>query len=168
MHSFPVSVSCYFRLRFFVFPCCRCVVVSDCLWPHGLQHARLPCPSPSPRVCSSSCPLSWLWYLTISSSAAPFSFCLQPFPASGSFPVSRLFTSGDQSIGASASVLPMNIQGWLPLGLTGLIMQSKGLSRVFCNTKGQKHQFLFPGKLQNVEISVASLESPSYSRKMHN
>ena len=168
MHSFPVSVSGYFRLRFFVFHCCHYIAMSDCLWPHGLQHARLPYPSPSPRVCSDSCPLSWLCYLTISSSAAPFSFCLQPFPATGSFPVSRLFASGDQTIGASASVLPMNIQGWLPLGLTGLIMQSKGLSRVFCSTKVQKHQFLFPGKLQNVEISVASLESPSYSRKMHN
>ena len=87
MHSFPVSVSGYFRLRFFVFHCCHCIVMSDCLWPHGLQHARLPYPSPSPRVCSDSCPLSWLCYLTISSSAAPFSFCLQPFPASGSFPV---------------------------------------------------------------------------------
>ena len=168
MHSFPISVSGYFRLRFFVFPCCCYSVVSDCLWPHGLQHARLPCPSPSPRVCSSSCPLSWLWYLTISSSAAPFSFCLHPFPASGSFPVSLLFASGGQSIGVSASVLPVNIQGWFPWGLTGSIMQSKGLSRVFCSIGVQKHQFVFPGKLQNIEVSVASLESPSYSRKMHN
>ena len=86
-------------------------VLCDSLWPHGLQHAWLPCPSLSSGVCSNSCPLSWWYYLTISSSAFPF-FCLQSFPESGSF--LRLFTSGGQSIGASASasVLPMNIQGW--------------------------------------------------------
>ena len=98
---------------------------------------RLPCPPPSPRLCPNSCPLSQWCYLIISSSATPFSFCLQSFPASGSFPMSQLFVShgqsiGDsklQSIGASASVLPMNIQGWFPLGLTGLTsLQSKGLS----------------------------------------
>ena len=96
-----------------------------------LQHARLPCPSLSPEACSNSCPLSQWCYLTVSSAAAPFSFCLQSLPASGSFPVSQLFTSGGQSTGASASapVLPMNIQGWFPLGLTGLIsLLSKGLS----------------------------------------
>ena len=99
---------------------------------HGLQHSRLPCPSLSPRVCSNSCPLSQWCSPTISSSVALFS-CPQSFPASWSFPVSRLFTSSGQGIGASAStpVLPMNIQGWYPLGLTGLIsLQSKGLSRV--------------------------------------
>ena len=96
--------------------------MSDSLWPHGLQHDRLPCPSLSPGVCSNSCPLSWWCYLTISSSATLFSFCLQSFPASGSFTMSQLFTSGGQSIGASASVLPMNIQNWFPLGLTGLII----------------------------------------------
>ena len=98
--------------------------------PHGLQHDRLPCPSLPPRVCSNSCPLSLWCYLTISSSAALFSFCLQSFPEPGSFSVSQLFRSGGQSIGAwaSASVLPMNIQGWFPLGLMGLIsLQSKGL-----------------------------------------
>ena len=98
-------------------------VTSDSLWPHGLQHAWLPCPSPSPRACSNSCPLSWWYHPTISSSAVPSS-CLQSFLASGSFPVSQLFTSGGQRIGASASasVLPMkNIQGWFPLGLTGWI-----------------------------------------------
>ena len=95
-------------------------VVSDSLRPHGLQHARLPCPSPSPRACSSSCPLSQWCHPTISSSVIPFS-CLQSFPASGSFPVSLLFESGGQSIGALASVLPRNIQGWFPLGLPGLI-----------------------------------------------
>ena len=118
--------------------------MSDPLRPHGVQHVRLPCPSLPPRVCSYSCPLSWWCYLTISSSAALFSFCLQYFPASGSFPKSWLFKSGGQSIGASAlaSVLPVNIQGWFPLGLTGLItLQFKGLSRVFSSTTTQKHQF---------------------------
>ena len=98
----------------------------------------LPCPSLSPRVCSNSCPLNWWCHPTISSSVTPFSSCLQSFPASGSFPVSRLFTSGGQSIGASASasVLPMNIQHWFLLGLTGLIsFLSKGLSRVFARTQ---------------------------------
>ena len=112
-------------------------VVSESLWPHGPQHTRLPCPPPYPGVCSNSCPLSQWCHPTISSSFVPFSSCLQSLPASGSFPVSQLFASGNQSIGASASasVLPMNIQGWFPLGLTGLIsLQSKGLSRVFSNT----------------------------------
>ena len=100
--------------------------------PHGLQHSRLPCPSLFPRVCSNSCPLSRWSHPTTSSSVIPFSSCLQYFPASGSFPVSQLFTLGGQSIGASASVLPMNIHSWLSLGFTGLIfLQSKGLSRVF-------------------------------------
>ena len=111
--------------------------MSDSLQPHGLQHSRLPYPSVSPRVYSNSCPLSQWCYLTISSSATLFSFCLQSFPASRSFPVSRLFASGGQSTGvsASASVLPMNIQGWLPLGFTGLIsLLCKGLSRVFSST----------------------------------
>ena len=94
-------------------------VVSDCLWPHGLQHARLPCPSPSPGACSNSCPLSWWCHATISSSAAPLSSCLQSFPASGSFLMSQLLSSGGQSIGPSAlaSVLSMNIQKWFPLRL---------------------------------------------------
>ena len=118
--------------------------LSDSLRPHGLQHARLPCPLPRPRAFSSSCPLSWWCHPTISSSVIPFSFCLQSFPASGSFPMSQFFASGGQSIGvsASASVLPMNIQGLFPLGWTGWIsLQSKGLSRVFSNTTVQKHQF---------------------------
>ena len=103
------------------------------LQTHGLQHARLPCPSSSPRVCSNLCPLSWWCHPTISSSVTPFSSCLQSFPASGSFPISFLFASSDQSIGAStlASVFPMNIQCWFPLGLTALILLSKGPSRVF-------------------------------------
>ena len=106
----------------------------DSLWPHALQHARLPCPSPSPRVCSNSCPLSQWCHPTMSSSVVPFSSCPQYFPASRSFPMSWLFASDGQSAGASASasVLPMNIQGWFPLGLTGLIsLLSKGLSGVF-------------------------------------
>ena len=106
-------------------------VVSDFLWPHGLQHARLPCPSPSPRLCSNSCPLSQWCHPTISSSVIPF-FGLQSFPASGPFLMSQLFASGGQNIGASASVsvFPMNIQNWFPLGLTDLIsLQSKGLTK---------------------------------------
>ena len=120
------------------------LVMSDSLWPHGLQHTRHPCPSPTPRACSNSCPSSQWCYPTISSSVSPFSSRLQFFPASGSFPMSQSFASGDQSIGvsASASVLPMNIQGWFQLGLANLIsLQSKGLSRVFSNTTVQKHQF---------------------------
>ena len=114
--------------------------MSDSLRPHGLRHARLPCPLPSPGACSNSCLLSQWCYPTISSSVVRFS-CLQSFPASGSFLMSQLFASGDQSIGApaSASVLPMYIQDWFPLGLTGL--QSKGLSRVIFNITVQKHQF---------------------------
>ena len=111
-------------------------VVSDSLQPHGLQHTRLPCPSPTPRACSNSCPLSLWCHPTISSSVIPFSSHLQCFPTSRSFPVSQFFTSGGQRIGvsASASVLPMNIQDWFPLGWTGWIsLQSKGLSGVFSN-----------------------------------
>ena len=107
-------------------------------------HARLPCPSPSPRACSNLCPWSWWYHPTISSSVIPFSSCLQSFPASGSSPVSQFFASCGQRIGVSASALvfPMNIQDWFPLGLTDLIsLQSKGLSRVFSNTTVQKHQF---------------------------
>ena len=117
--------------------------MSDSLRPHGLQHARPPCPSPTPRVYSYSCPLSRWCYPAISSSVVPFSSRLQSFPASGSFQMSQ-FTSGGQSIGVSAlaSVLPRNIQDWFPLGWTCWIsLQSKGLSRVFSNTTVQKHQF---------------------------
>ena len=113
------------------------------LWPHGLQHARPPCSSPTPGVYSNSCPLSQWCHPTISSSAIPFS-CLQSFPASESFQMIQLFTSGGQSIGASASapVPPVNIQVWFPLRLTGLIsFLSKGLSRVFSSTTVWKHQF---------------------------
>ena len=118
--------------------------MSDSLWCHGLQYARLTCPLPSPGVCSNSCPLSQWYYLTISSSATPF-FCLKSFRASEPFPMSRLFASGGQSIraSASASALPMNVQGWFPLGWTGLIsVQSKGLLGVFSSIIIWKYQFL--------------------------
>ena len=114
-----------------------CSVVSDSLWPHELQHARPPCPSPTPGVYSNPCPSSQWCHPAISSSVIPFSSCPQFLPASGSFPMSQLFTSGGQSIGvsASASVLPMNTQDWSPLGWTSWIsLQSKGLSKVFSNT----------------------------------
>ena len=117
-------------------------VTSNSLRTHGLSHTRVPCPLLSPKACSNSCPLSQWCHPTISSSVIPFSSCPQSFPASWSFPVSRLFASGGQGIGASASVFPMNIQDWVPLGWTGLIsLQSKGLSRVFSNTTVQKHEF---------------------------
>jgi len=119
-------------------------VVSDSLWPNEPQHARPPCPSPTPWVYPNSCPLSRWCHPTISSSVVPFSSCPQCFPASESFPMSQLFTSGGQNIGVSAStsVLPINTQDWFPLGWTGWIsLQSKGLSRVFSNTTVQKHQF---------------------------
>ena len=103
-------------------------VVSDSLRPHGLQHTRLPCPPPTPSACSNSSPLSWWCHSTISSSVIPFSCCFQSFPASGSFPTSQFFTSGGQSIRASASVLPMNIQDWFPLGSIGLISLHTDLS----------------------------------------
>ena len=121
-----------------------CSVMFDSLRPHGLQHARPPCPSPTPRACSNSSLSSQWCHPTISSSVILFSSCLQSFPASGSFPMSQFFESDGQSIGvsASASVFPMNIKDWFPLGLTGWIsLQSKGLSRVFSNTTVQKHQF---------------------------
>ena len=115
-----------------------CSVMSNSL---QLQHTRFPCSSLSPGVCSNSCPSSRWCHPTISSSVVPFSSCLQSFPASGSFPMSWLFTSGGQSIRASASVLPMNILGWFSLGLTGMIsLLSKSFSRVFSSTKVWKHK----------------------------
>ena len=120
-------------------------VMSYSLWSHRKQLVRIPCPSATPRSCSNSCSSSWWCHPTISSSVILFFSCLQSFPTSGSFPTSQFFASGGQSIeaSASASVLPMNIQDWLPLELTGLItLQSKGHSRVFFNTTVQKHQFL--------------------------
>ena len=121
-----------------------CSVVSDSLQLHGLQHARFICPSPTLGACSNSCPSSQWCHPTISSFVVPFSSCLQSFPASGSFQMSQFFASDGQSIGVSAlaSVLPMNIQDWFPLGWTGWIsLQSKGLPSVFSSTTVQKHQF---------------------------
>ena len=140
-------------------------VVSDSLQPHELQHSRPPCPSPTPRVHSNSCPWSRWCHPAISSSDVPFSSCSQSLPASGSFPMSQLFAWGGQSIGvsASASVLTMNTQEWSPLEWTGWIsLQSKGLSRVFSNTTVQKHQF-FCAQLSsqsNSHIHTRPLEKP--------
>ena len=140
-------------------------VVSDILRPRGLQHARISYPSSTPRACSNSCPLSQWCHPTISSSVIPFSSCLQSFPTSGSFPMSQFFALGGQSIGvsASASVLPMNIQDWFPLGLTGeFSLQSKRLSRVSSNTTVQKHQF-FSTQLSlwsNSHLHICLLEKP--------
>ena len=141
-------------------------VVSDALRPHGLQHSRLPCPSPAPRAYSNSCPLSQWCHPTISSSVVPFFSCIQSLPASGSFSTSQIFASDGQDIGASASasVLPANIQDWFSLGWTGWIsLQSKGLSRVFSNTTVQKHRF-FSTQLSlesNSHIHTWPLEKPS-------
>ena len=142
-----------------------CSVVSDSLRPHKLQHARPPCPSPTPGGHPNPCPSSRWWHPNISSSVVPFSSCPQSFPASGSFPISQLFTSGGQSIGVSAStsVLPMNTQDWSPLGWTGWIfLWSKGLSRVFSNTTVQKHQFFStqPSSQSNSHIHTWLLEKP--------
>ena len=151
--------------------------MSDSLRPHGLQHARLPCPSPTPRIYSNSCPLSQWCHPTISSSVVPFSSCSQSFPASRSLPMSQFFESGGQSIGVSAStsVLPMNIQDWFPLGLNGWIslqckrlsrvwisLQCKRLSRVFSNITVLKHQF-FSSQLSlwsNSHIHTWVVEKP--------
>ena len=143
--------------------CCCVTVMSDSLWPHGLQNTRLPCPSLSPWIFSNSCPLSLWCHPTLSFSVIPFS-CLQPFPASGSFPVNLCFASGGQSIGASVSInIPMDIQGWFSLGLTSLIsLLSKGLSRVVSNTTVGKHQF-FGTQLSlwsNSHICIWLLEKP--------
>ena len=140
-------------------------VMSDSLQPHESQYATPPCPSPTPGVYSNSCPLSWWCHPTISSSVASLSTCPQFFPASGSFLISQFFTSGGQSIGALASVLilPTNIWGWFPLGLTGLIsLQSKGLSRVFSSITVQKHQFFSvqPCLWSNSHICTWLLEKP--------
>ena len=141
------------------------LVVSDSLRPHESQHARPPCPSPTPRIHSNSCPSSWWCHPAISSSVIPFSSCPQSLPSSGSFPVSQLFAWGGQSIRVSAlaSFLPMNTQDWSPLEWTGWIsLLSKGLSRVFSNTIVQKHQ-LFSAQLSsqsNSHIHTWPLEKP--------
>ena len=128
--------------------------MSNSLWPHELQHAKLLCPSLSPWVCSNSCPLSRWCHPTVLSSIVPFSSCLQSSPASGSFPTSRLFTSGGQSIGASASVLPVNIQDWFPLGWTGLIsLLSKGLFKSLLKHYSSKASILWCSAFFTVELS---------------
>ena len=142
-----------------------CSVMSNSLRHHGLQHARPPCPSPTPRACSNSCPSSWWCHPIILSSVIPITSCLQSFPTLGSFPVNSFFASCGLSTGlsASASVLPMNIQDWFPWGLTGLIsLQSRGLSRVFSNTTVQKHQFFSvqPSLWSNSHIHTWPLEKP--------
>ena len=142
-------------------------VVSKSLRPRGLQHTRLPCPSPSPRVCSNSCPLSWWCHPAISSSVAPFFFCLQPFPASGSFQMSQFFTSDGQSVEASvaASVLPMNIRdsGLISFRIDWFdILAVQRLSRVFSSTTGWMHQFFGaqPFLLSSSHIHTWLLEKP--------
>ena len=142
-----------------------CSVVSDSLQPHESQHARPPCPSPTPGVHSNSCLSSQWCHPAISSSVVPFSSCPQSLPASGSFPMSQLFAWGGQNIGvsATASVPPMNTQDWSPLGWTGWIsFQSKGLSRVFSNTTVQKHQFFGaqPSSQSNCHLHTWPLENP--------
>ena len=143
-----------------------CMTYHESLWPHGPQHMRLPCPAPSPEVCSNSCPLSRWCHPTIASSVVPFSSCLQSLPASGSFPVSQLFASGGQSIGASASasVLPVNIQGWFPSGWTGLIslLSNTLLNRVLSSTMVWKHQFFSaqPSLWSSSQIHTWLLEKP--------
>ena len=139
-----IYIYVYIYTYIFIMLLFSCSVTSNSLRPHGPQQARLPCPSPFPRACSNSCPLSQWCHPPILSSVFPFSSCLQSFPASGSFLMSQLFSSGGQSFGASASasVFPVNIKDWFPLGLTGLIsLQSKGISRVFPNTIVQMYLF---------------------------
>ena len=141
------------------------LVVSDSLRSHGLQHARLTCPPPSPGIFSNSCPLSQWCHPTISSSVFPFSSYLLSFRASRSFPMSWLFASGgwSTSVSASAPVIPMNIQGWFPWGLTGLIsLLSKGLSRISSSTTDWKHQFFGtqPSSWSNPHIHTWLLEKP--------
>ena len=153
----------YYPLFFPVQFCCS--VMSDSLQPHGLQLTRLPCPSPTPGTNSNSGPSSRWCHPTISSSLIPFSSYLQSFPAWGSFQMTQFFASGGQSIGVSAStsVLPLNIQDWFPLGWTGWIsLQSKGLSRVFSTTTGQKHQFFSAqfSLYSNSHIHMWLLEKP--------
>ena len=138
---------CWYLWGFF------CSDTESCLTqqPHGLQHTRLSCPLLFPRICSDSCPLSWWFHPTISSSVTPFSSCLQSFPASGPFPVNWLFALVCQNIGALASVLPMNIRGWFPLELTGLVsLLSKGLSWVFSSTTSESVNSLMLSLLSQI------------------
>ena len=166
LHIFHLPLNICASL-FSSFQCCYCSVAQWLLTLCDPMICSVPATSPSlsPRVCSHSCPLSQWCHPTISSSVVPFSSCFQSFPGSGSFPMSQFFASGGQIIGASpsASVLQMNIQGWFPLGLTGLIsLKSKRLSRVFSNTTVQKHQF-FSIQLSlwsDSHIHISLLEKP--------
>ena len=164
MCLFSMWISSFMKFIFLNFPLLFSLyLMSDSLWPHELQYARLPCPSPSPGACSGTSPLSQWCHPTIS--VVLFSSCPQSFPASGSFLMSQFFAWGGQSTGASASpsVLPMKIQGWFPLGWTGWIsLQSKGLSRVFSNTTVQKHQFFGaqPSSQSNSHIHTWPQEKP--------
>ena len=158
MQTSTVDIYIYISVQF------SCSVVSSSLWPHGPQHARPPCPSPTPRVYPNSFPLSRWCHPIVSSSVIPFSSHLQSFPASRSFQMNQFFASGGQSTGvlASASVLPVNIQDWFPLRWTGWIsLQSKGLSRVFSNTTIQRHQF-FSAQLS---FSPTLTSIPDYWKK---
>ena len=162
----PIKICCNFLFSpiWYAFSGC-CSVAQSCPtpWLHGLQHDRLPCPSPFPGVGSDSCPLSQWCHPTISSSAARFSFCLQSFPASGSFSMTWLFPSSGQSIGASPSVLSMDIDGEFPLEMTGLIsLQSKGLSGVFSSTTVWNHLFFGaqPSLQSKFHIHTWQLEKP--------
>ena len=131
-------------------------VMSDSLRPHGLQHARPPCPSPTPRACPNSCPSSRWCHPTSSSSVVPFSYCLQSFPESCSFPLSQFFTSGGQSIGvsSSASVLPINIQDWLPLGWTGwILLEVQGTLKSLLQHHSSKASFLQCSAFFIVQVS---------------
>ena len=136
-----------------------CSVVSSSLWPHELQHTRLPCPSPTPGACSNSGLLSWWCHPTISSSVVLFSSCLQSFPASRAFPMSQFFASGGQTIGASTSVLPVNIQDWFPLGLTGDLV--KDSFRSPCSSRDSQESSPTP-QFKSINSSVLSfLHSPT-------
>ena len=170
IYSFSICISFvpYFVLLHYLGLQSSSVQSLSCVWlfvTHGLQHARPPCPSPTPGVNSNSCPLRWWYHPSISFSVIPFSSCPKSFQASGSFQISQLFASGGQSIGVSAltSVLPKNTQDWSPLGWTGWIsLQSKGLSRVFSNTTVQKHQFFgaWLSLQSNSHIHTWLLEKP--------
>ena len=171
INTIKLKTWCYTEVRHFLSVQFSRSVVFDSLWPHELQHARSPCPSPTPKACSNSCPLSWWCHPTISSSVVPLSSSLnlsqvlfQWVGSPGCFPMSWLFASGGPSTGASdsVSVLPVNIQGWFPLELTGSILLSKGLSRVFSSTTVWKHQFFGPqlSLWSNSHIHTWLLEKP--------
>ena len=161
-HVFWWWMASYVPRSFLLF---SCSVVSSSLRPHGLQHARLPCPSPSTEACSNSCPSSWWCHPNISSSFVPFYSCLQSFPASGSFLMGQLFASGSQSIGASApaSILPMNIQDWFPLGWTGWISLLPRESQESSPNHGSKASLLRCSAFFMVQLSCFQVQVSSSS-----